>query len=235
LEPTSNRAQKASLTETSHMEQVTFTPLQKRIFDKVSKDTILSKQFYFTGGTALSAFYLHHRESEDLDFFSENDFEDERIEELMRSLSMSFKTTYRFTKTGGVRIFEFVKNDKLLIKIDFNHYPYKRIEKGKIHQGIEIDSLHDIATNKLLTINQRNDAKDFVDLYFLLKDFTIWDLIYSVLAKFRMELDIVLIASDFRKVEEIDFLPKMLVPLKLSDLKKFFKQKAIELAKRVTE
>jgi predicted nucleotidyltransferase component of viral defense system len=217
------------------MGKITFTPLQQSLFDKIAQHPFLSKTFYFTGGTALNAVYLHHRESEDLDFFSETDFEDERIEHLMKNLSISFKTLYRFTKKGGVRICEFVKKDKLLIKIDFNHYPYKRIEKGKIHQGIEIDSLHDIATNKLLTINQRNDAKDFVDLYFLLKDFTIWDLIYSVLAKFRMELDIVLIASDFRKVEEIDFLPKMLVPLKLSDLKKFFKQKAIELAKRVTE
>ena len=217
------------------MEKVTFSPLQKEIFERVSNDPLLTKQFYFTGGTALSAFYLHHRESEDLDFFSETDFEDTIIEELMKNLSLSFKTPYRFTKKGGVRIFEFVKKDKLLIKIDFNHYPYRRVEKGKTYQGIEIDSLRDIATNKLFTINQRNDVKDFVDLYFLLKDFTIWDLIYGVQAKFRMELDIVLIASDFRKVEEFDFLPKMLVPLKLSDLKEFFKQEAIELAKRVTE
>lgn len=217
------------------MEKVTFTPLQKQIFDKVSKDPVLSKQFYLTGGTALSAFYLHHRESEDLDFFSESDFEDTKIEELIKNLSISFKTPYRFTKKGEVRIFEFVKSDKLLIKIDFNYYPYKRVEKGKKHQEIEIDSLRDIAINKLLTVNQRGDVKDFVDLYFLLKDFTIWDIIYGVQAKFRREQDIVLISSDFAKVEEFDFLPKMLVPLKLSDLKEFFKQKAIDLAKRVTE
>ena len=29
--------------------------------------------FYLTGGTALAEFYLHHRYSEDLDFFSENE------------------------------------------------------------------------------------------------------------------------------------------------------------------
>ena len=50
-----------------------------------------------------------------------------------------------------------------------------------------------------------------------------------------MELDIILISSDFAKVEKFDFLPKMLVPLKLSELKDFFKQKAIELAKRAIE
>lgn len=217
------------------MENVIFTPLQRKIFNTVSKDTILSKQFYFTGGTALSAFYLHHRESEDLDFFSENNFENGRIEELMRDISLYLKTPYRFTNNERVRIFEFVKNDKLLIKVDFAYYPYLRVEKGNKYQGIDIDSLRDIAINKLLTINQRTQVKDFVDLYFLLTNFTIWDLIYGVQAKFRMELDIVLIASDFAKAEEFDYLPKMIMPLKLDGLKEFFKQKAIEIAKRITE
>ena len=54
---------------------LTFTPLQKFIFDEFSQNPKLNKQFYFTGGTALSAIYLHHRESEDLDFFSESDFD----------------------------------------------------------------------------------------------------------------------------------------------------------------
>lgn len=217
------------------MEQVAFTPLQKQIFDKVSKDSVLSKQFYFTGGTALSAFYLNHRESEDLDFFSENNFENEKIEELMKDISLHLKMPYRFTNNERVRIFEFVKNDQLLIKVDFAYYPYHRVEKGEQYQDINIDSLKDIAINKLLTINQRTDVKDFVDLYFLLKTFTIWDLIYGVQAKFRMELDIVLIASDFAKVEKFDYLPKMIIPLKLDELKKFFKQQAIEIAKSITE
>lgn len=217
------------------MEKVIFTPLQKQIFDSVSQDPILSKQFYFTGGTALSAFYLHHRESEDLDFFSESDFENTAIDTLMTNLSLELKIPYRFTERKVVKIYEFFKNNKLLIKVDFAHYPYRRIEKGKKYQGMDIDSIRDIASNKLLTINQRNDIKDFVDLYFLLKHFTIWDLIYGVKEKFRREMDMVLIASDFTKVEEFDFLPKMLVPLKLSELKEFFKQKAIEIAKRATE
>lgn len=212
-----------------------FTPLQRKIFDKVSKDPVLSKQFYFTGGTALSSFYLHHRESEDLDFFSENDFENTEIEKLMTNLSLELKLPYRFTARQVVRICEFFKNNKLLIKVDFSYYPYKRVEKGKQYQGMDIDSIRDIATNKLLTINQRSDVKDFVDLYFLLKHFTIWDLIYGVEEKFRREMDMVLIASDFTKVEEFDLLPKMLVPLELSKLKEFFRQKAKQIGRRAVE
>ena len=44
--------------------------------------------FYLTGGTALSAFYLHHRLSEDLDFFTESDVETEMAS---RGLNMFFK------------------------------------------------------------------------------------------------------------------------------------------------
>jgi len=43
--------------------------------------------FYLTGGTALSRFYLHHRFSEDLDFFADNisNYSDEvlRIRQLL--------------------------------------------------------------------------------------------------------------------------------------------------------
>lgn len=212
-----------------------FDPLQRKIFDKVSKDPLLSKQFYFTGGTALSSFYLHHRESEDLDFFSETDFGNTAIEKLMTNLSFELKLPYRFTERQVVRVCEFFKNNKLLIKVDFSYYPYKRVEKGNQYQGMAIDSIRDIATNKLLTINQRAQVKDFVDLYFLLKHFTIWDLIYGVEIKFRREMDMVLIASDFAKVEDFDFLPKMIKPLTLEELKSFFRKKAKEIGRIAVE
>lgn len=41
-------------------------------------DEIL-KHLYLSGGTALSSWYLHHRESYDLDFFSDRPFEGEKI------------------------------------------------------------------------------------------------------------------------------------------------------------
>ena len=41
------------------------TPFQKDVLELVSKNPIFTKNFYLTGGTALSEFYLRHRESED--------------------------------------------------------------------------------------------------------------------------------------------------------------------------
>ena len=49
-------------------------PHQIRIL-KLFFATPFSKTFFLTGGTALSAFYLKHRESQDLDFFSLSSFD----------------------------------------------------------------------------------------------------------------------------------------------------------------
>lgn len=215
------------------MGQIGFTPLQEKIF-KVFSQEKTSQYFYFTGGTALSVFYLQHRISDDLDFFSERDFANESIIPIIKKISEEIELPYRFTQREKARIFEFVKKDKLFIKVDFVYYPYKRVEVGKKVGNIEVDSLKDIAANKLITINQREDVKDFVDLYFLLKKFTIWDLLYAVEAKFRMEMDMVLIAADFLKVEDFDYLPRMIKPLSLDELKTFFRQKAKEIGKRIT-
>lgn len=43
------------------------------ILDEVKKNNYLNKHFYFTGGTALSAVYLQHRYSDDIDLFTSKD------------------------------------------------------------------------------------------------------------------------------------------------------------------
>ena len=47
------------------------TPRQKQFLEVVLRAPYIIKTFYLSGGTALSSWYLHHRESYDLDFFSE--------------------------------------------------------------------------------------------------------------------------------------------------------------------
>jgi hypothetical protein len=43
----------------------------QEFLELVLKEPFLTKRFYWTGGTVLSEFYLHHRESDDIDLFSE--------------------------------------------------------------------------------------------------------------------------------------------------------------------
>jgi len=126
---------------------------------------------------------------------------------------------------------KFKNNENL--KLDFGFYPYPRVKKGLNYSGIIVDSLFDIAINKLTTINQRSSIKDFVDLYFLLDKFTIWDLIEGVKVKFRMELEPWILGSDLGYVvKDFQTLPKMIKPLTLVELKNFFRKKAEELGKK---
>ena len=46
---------------------------QRTFLDFICQEEYICKNFYFTGGTVLAAFYLSHRLSEDLDFFNERE------------------------------------------------------------------------------------------------------------------------------------------------------------------
>lgn len=203
-----------------------FNKEQKIILDELKKNDFLRQNFYFTGGTALSSVYLQHRYSEDLDFFTTEKFDNQTIFALMSQWSKKHQFIFQSRFVEPVYIFNLRFENNLKLKIDFAYYPYSRIEKGVDIQGVQVDSLFDIAVNKLLSISQRTDVKDFVDIYFLLDKFTVWDLIEGVRKKFKVKVEPILLASDFLKAEDFDFLPKMIVPLKLSNLREKFRKKA---------
>ena len=213
------------------------TPEQKIILACVAKSDYLRQNFYFTGGTVLSEFYLHHRYSDDLDFFSEEKFDQQVIPTLITEWSekYNFRFTSRFVEV--VYRFDLMFPNKINLKVDFGFYPYKRLEKGTKYQSLEIDTLRDISTNKLMTISQRTNVKDFVDLYFLLMGkYSFWDLLYSAEVKFKkLDIDRLLLAEDFLKVDDFETLPRMIIPITLEELKKFFREKAKELGTKAVE
>ncbi len=54
-------------------------PIQRKFLCLAVKEPYLLKNYYWTGGTVLAELYLHHRESEDIDLFSENEVDVENI------------------------------------------------------------------------------------------------------------------------------------------------------------
>ncbi|MDO9027911.1 MAG: nucleotidyl transferase AbiEii/AbiGii toxin family protein [Candidatus Roizmanbacteria bacterium] len=215
------------------MGKIGFTPFQKIIFDKISQEKSLRETFYFGGGTALSVFYFNHRYSIDLDFFSEKEFDKDIVIQFINSLSTELGTSVKMTKKEMVMWFEISKEKKTL-KIDFFNFPYPRIDKNLIYQGIDIDSPKDIGANKLLLLNLSEEPKDYVDLYFILKEkYSIWDLLDAVKVKFKLELDLISLGEDFLNAEKIKFLPLMIKPLTLDELKSFFKLQATKLGTKI--
>lgn len=211
------------------------TKEQKVILGEISQSAFLQSRFYFTGGTALSAVYLQHRYSDDLDFFSGERFDNQVLLTLMQEWSKKYSFTFNPRFVEVVYIFDLTFPNNSTLKLDFAYYPCNQIEKPWLWEETRTDSLIDIAVNKLLTISHRSEVKDFVDLYFLLENFTIWDLRDGVQAKFNIEVEPLLLASDMLKVEDFDYLPKMIKPLTLDELKSFFRQKVKEISRKSVE
>src|SRR3990167_4889429 len=144
---------------------------QQIILAKIIDDDFLLNTFYFTGGTALSEVYLQHRESVDLDFFTEQIYDAQNIfsklEQWAQELQYSIKT--RYIEPTNIYFLNFNNGEEL--KVDFAYYPYKHLDKPTFYNDrLKVDSRLDIAANKLLTIMQRTEVKDFVDMYYLLQE-----------------------------------------------------------------
>ena len=119
--------------------------------------------FYLSGGTALSI-QLGHRESEDLDFFSQNPFKPELIEQQLLEYGSLSETELSHgtlnTYLNGM-------------KLQFLYYPYRLIKPVVDWEGIHLSSVIDIACTKLQTVGMRGSRKDFIDIFFLLKEMTL--------------------------------------------------------------
>lgn len=208
---------------------------QQYVLDKVSKENVIIEQFYFTGGTALAEYYLQHRLSDDIDLFTVKSVNHQPI---LNCISNITKDRYSFESRFSPPLYTFILHSierQTDLKVDFSQYPYIQLEKPKIIDNIPVDSLIDIATNKLLTISQRTSVKDFVDLYFLLQTYSVYDLMEGVKIKFGIKTEPFLLSADFLKVDSFTFLPRMIKPLNLTELQSFFRAQAVELSKQVVE
>lgn len=124
--------------------------------------------FRLSGGTALSAFYLEHRLSEDLDFFSSERIPFYVIEEFLKTLN--FIDEIFMTKHFERNIFNLKLGGNNILKVEFTYYPLKNIQKAVLVESLQIDSFIDIVVNKLCAIADRIDVKDYVDVYLSIKN-----------------------------------------------------------------
>jgi len=209
---------------------------QKLFLELFSKENSLVKKFYLTGGTALSEFYLRHRYSEDLDFFNENEFSILPIRAFIKKAEKKLnakKVDYQTFLGLHTFFFIFPDNDKL--KVDFNYYPFPRILKGLRFKNIIIDSDYDIAVNKVHTIVMNPRARDFIDVYFLIKEkrYEFKDLSLKAKAKFDWHIDSFQLGSRLLEVLDTRDFPKMIKKIDHREWQDFFVNEAKRLGKEI--
>ena len=141
--------------------------LQKKLLKRLAHSP-LKQRFYWTGGTALSFLYLHHRQSKDIDLFSDSPFSFEDINGFVNQLRKDLKLPKVELKKIYDR-YEFFLHNKEKVRLEFVFYEHPQLKPRQKWQGIFVDSLDDIATNKTMAFFDRNDPKDLFDIYFLLQ------------------------------------------------------------------
>jgi len=213
------------------------TEFQKRFINAISKSS-LRDSFFLTGGTALSAFYLQHRYSEDLDFFTEIPDEVSRmvpeLEKICQKLAIQLEINRRF-KTFINCTISSDKNEH--IKIDFAQDTPFRLQPLIFNEelGIYIDNSLDIACNKFSALFDRAETKDFVDIYWIDKVLFSFDEIYENAKMKHVGLDDYWLAISLQKVNLVDELPRMVVSLTIEELKGFFNDKVKNLMQEIEE
>jgi hypothetical protein len=125
------------------------------------------KELRLVGGAAL-AMQIGHRKSIDLDLFGKMDADEFEIKKQLNQIG----SLQWIKRTININIL-LINN----IKVDLVNYPYPWISQMGNVEGIRLASVEDIGAMKLAAITGRGTKKDFIDLYFLLKKFSMTDLV----------------------------------------------------------
>jgi len=129
-------------------------------------------QFHLTGGTALAYFYLKHRRSNDLDFFT-------AVADLLQPFSLQLEThlselgltlekqrgfhtfvEYHVRRNSEATIIQLAQDSPFRLQptVSFPEFP-----------DLKVENLTDIAANKLTALFGRAALRDFVDIYAILR------------------------------------------------------------------
>lgn len=190
--------------------------------------------FYLSGGTALAEFYLAHRESYDLDFFtSENGIIlpfSRQIEVFAREHGFHIEIIRRFESFAE---FVFTVGDEK-VKVQFaldSPFRFDNLEESEL--GIKVNPYKDIIVDKLLAFYGRVELRDAVDVYFILAKEDFWQMVKSAAQKDH-GFDLYWFAVACQKVadfpDNIDDWPvKMLKKVDASEIKRLFGELAVKI------
>lgn len=151
----------------------TVVPELLELLKKIMNEELF-RDYYLVGGTSLSL-QIGHRNSIDIDLFGNCEIKQNQFIEKLKDFGEVIVTQ------SSKNIFISEVNG---IKVDFVNYKYPLLSNPIIMDEIRMLSKMDIAAMKLNAIAGRGSKKDFVDLYFLLNEFTLKEIIAFYLQKY---------------------------------------------------
>lgn len=183
------RLHKEILTE----EQVDLLPLVRKF----------SKNFFLVGGTAV-ALYIGHRRSIDFDLFSHEAFSNADIRR--KILRVGKIETVLVNKLGELTIT--IKG----VRMTFFHYPFRNVmSRANLDDFIKMPDILTLAAMKAHALGQRAKWKDYVDLYFVMKDYYGLDkIVKKAKHLFASEFNEKIFRAQLAYFEDIDYTEKVI-------------------------
>ena len=180
-----------------------------------------SREYYLAGGTAV-ALRIGHRRSVDFDLFKFSSVNHKKNVDKIAVSRLPYEVTWREAGQMNVTLGE--------VKLTFLEYPFQIAAANKFEDIIKVPELIDLAAMKAYALGRRSKWKDYVDLYFILKDYfsvdhisarasQIFDQLFSE-KLFRMQLNYF---EDIDYSEQIEYVD---APVPEEEIRAFLTEKA---------
>lgn len=181
------------------------------------------KSARLVGGTAL-ALQMGHRISVDIDLFAVN-LKEDFISIIAAIKNKGYDIEIRKQSSN---IMVAMIND---IKVDIVNYPYHWLFPPYNAEGVTMASNKDISAMKLSAITNRGTKKDFIDLYYLLKTYSLKQMLAFYKEKYNSSTLMVLKSLTYFNDAETDVIPVMLEKyFEWEEVKNTLKEEVIKLS-----
>jgi hypothetical protein len=195
----------------------TISPIMHELLSWIGRQPFATC-FYLAGRTAL-ALHMGHRRSVDLDFFSESDEVHDRTRQ---ALIQAFSARC-------AQVIENVDGNLLLLTdglhVGFFSYGYPLLEPIQTVENVRLASLLDIGLMKLDAVIGRGSRKDFCDLYVIIRQISLPDILHAGERKYPQARDFQLMALEallqFDNADR-DHQPEMLTDVPWENVRHFF-------------
>jgi hypothetical protein len=103
--------------------------------------------------------------------------------------------------------------------------------------NLEINSIYDIAVDKVHTVVLQPRARDFIDLYFIIKEkkYDFFDLLMQAKAKFDWHISAIELGARLMEASKLKDYPRMIKKINHQEWKNFFLEQAKKLKKEIFE
>ena len=169
------------------------TPPQKQLLPLIQS---FSDRFGLVGGTAI-AYHLGHRRSIDFDLFTYKGFSSIPV----RNKINNFFPIESILIQGEGELTVIANK----VKLTFFHFPYKIDFNAQFENVIKMPDLLTLASMKAFALGQRAKWKDYVDLYFISKKYSLQQIVNKSEQLFGNEFNEKLFRVQLAYFDDVDY------------------------------